>query len=462
MNNCLEYNDNLKEKLTKEKSDAKQSTEEPSKTSKKSFSLTSKRSTLKDKSPHKHNNNFGSTIADNSHGQVMEQKFINMYITNLDNKKDLEITKFQIYPVKKESNLVNYNIFEFYWLTEDKTFKVFISTPLIEVVIRSNNIKVKKFVDFELLFYLYEKNFENWDFYLVKYLSSFKSFRNLLEEINSINEASNKNFYLTQTKIKYYLFNNYEINNIISTPVKDILENLVQGLGNIVETKEEEEDKKGNEKAELGGTPIDLDADNNKEEKKNEEKDKEEFENRLISQRCFSAVVRFIDNRTFKANEYTITFNFNQFKKFEAIEKYVDKVSFLIKFLDLNYIKKSVTMNYNEIDNFDEIKWIDEHNHFNTHYLQSIESKKQNEGMGEQQYRTNAEYIGINKNTVIQVEINPPTLSTSLVLSNGSVVKGKINLNNAFQEKIMNIKKDDILELSKIYQNCFQEEQNKK
>ena len=80
-----------------------------------------------------------------------------MYVTNLDNKRDLDITKFQLYPAQKESNLVNYNIFEFYWLMKDKTFKVFISTPLIEVVIRSNNIKVKKFIDFELLFYLYEK-----------------------------------------------------------------------------------------------------------------------------------------------------------------------------------------------------------------------------------------------------------------------------------------------------------------
>ena len=459
LKNCIEYNEVLKNEQLKKLNEAKQNSEEVSRSSKKKFSLTVKKNQNKaDKNSHKYNINFGSTIADNKGGQGMEQKFMNMYITNIDNKRDLDITKFKIYPNIKETNFLNYNIFEFYWLSENRTFKVFIVSPLIEVIIKTNNIKVKKFIDFELLFYLYQNNFNNWDFYLVKYLSSYKSFRNLLEEINSVNGASNKNFYLKQPKIKYYLYNNIEITNIITVVKKDILENLVQGLGldNIQEDTNAEQGKDG--LMEIGGTAIDVD--NNDNEEKKEKSD--EFENYVVNQRCFTATVRFIDNKTFKANEFTIFFNFNQFKKFEAIEKYVDKVSFLIKFLDINYANKGVSMNYLGVDDFDEEKWIEDHNHFNAQYLESLESKKENENIGDKQYRTSAEYLGINKNTLIQIEINPPTLLASVVISTGSIINSKIDLNNNFQENIKNTKKDDILELSKVYLNCYQEDQNKK
>ena len=457
LKNCAEYNETLKNELLKKKNEIKKSPDELSRSTKKKFSLTGKKGQKMDKISHK--NNFGCTIADNKNGQGMEQKFMNMYITNVDNKKDLDITKYKIYPPIRETNFINYNIFEFYWLNENRTFKVFITTPLIEVLIKSNNIKVKKFIDFELLFYLYQNDFQNWDFYLVKYLSSFKSFRNLLEEVNSVNEATNKNFYLTQPKIKYYLFNNIEITNIITVVKKDILGDLVQGLGNIQEDVNEEQGK--DQLMEIGGTAIDVDDNENEENVEKKEK-KVEYENYVLNQKCFSAIVRFIDNRTFKANEYTINFNFNQFKKFEEIEKYVDKVSFLIKFLDINYNNKSVSMNYAGIDNFDVKKWIEDQIQFSAHFLQSLESKKENENIGEQQYRTNAEYLGINKNTLIQIEINPPTLLASVVISTGSVINSKLDLNTTFQEKIMNTKKDDILELSKVYLNCYQEDQNKK
>jgi hypothetical protein len=71
----------------------------------------------------------------------------------------------------------------------------------------------------------------------VKYLSSYKSFRALLEDINSINESYNKDFHLTKPRIKNYVFNNTKIVNIATIKKKDILENLIEGLMGIPEKK---------------------------------------------------------------------------------------------------------------------------------------------------------------------------------------------------------------------------------
>ena len=147
---------------------------------------------------------------------------------------------------------------------------------------------------------------------MVRYLSSFKSFRTLLEEINSINETSNKDFYLTKPRIKNYVFNNTKMVNIATIKKKDILENLIEGLMGIPEEKKEEK----------------------------EELSKADLVNSTFVQKCFLAVIRFVDTKTFKAQEYKIYFNFNQFKKFQKMEKYIDKISFLIKFIDINYTKK--------------------------------------------------------------------------------------------------------------------------
>jgi hypothetical protein len=40
-----------------------------------------------------------------------------------------------------------------------------------------DNDKITKFVDQDLIFYLYDKNFLNWDFYMVNFLISFKDIR---------------------------------------------------------------------------------------------------------------------------------------------------------------------------------------------------------------------------------------------------------------------------------------------
>jgi len=502
LKNCEDFKEEKKEEKKKEE----EIPEEPIKPSKAKFSLTmgGKKYGKKDFG-FKFNALATTSIEEKNLAQTMVSP--NPYLTNLDDSKKKYDIVFEtsIYPYKKEYNYINFNVFEFLWLTPKKNFKVCITTPLSYINIPRNNIKVKKYIDFELLFYLYEKNFENWDFYLVKYLSSFKSFRTLLEEINSVNETTNKDFYLTQPRIKNYLFNNIKMINIATIKQKDILDNLIEGLMGIPEENKDEDEKNKKDKKEKkeeekkDSKENKIEDKNEKENKENENKenedkkeennnteenkkgeikeDKKDEQNQIegdegniikseedlinstFVEKCFIAIIRFVDTKTFKANEYKIYFNFSQFQKFQKMEKYIDKISFLIKFININYIKKSVNIDYKSIDNFDEDEWIKDFNQYNTQYLKTLNNNSINMM---DYHRTNAEYLGMTRNSVIQIEIYTPISIARTLNEAGSIKTEKIFMNNDYQDKIVSVEKDNILELSKIFYDCYEEEQNKK
>ena len=141
------------------------------------------------------------------------------------------------------------------------------------------------------------------------------------------------------------------------------------------------------------------------------------------------------------------------------MEKYIDKISFLIKLININYIKKSVNIDYKSIDNFDEDEWIKDFNQYNTQYLKTLNNSSINMM---DYHRTNAEYLGMTRNSVIQIEIYTPISIARTLNDAGSIKTEKIFMNNDYQDKIVSVEKDNILELSKIFYDCYEEEQNKK
>ena len=141
------------------------------------------------------------------------------------------------------------------------------------------------------------------------------------------------------------------------------------------------------------------------------------------------------------------------------MEKYIDKISFLIKFIDINHIKKSVTIDYKSLDNFDENEWIKDFNQYNTQYIKTLDNRTTNLP---DYHRTNAEYLGMTKNSVIQIEIYTPISLARTLSESGSIKTEKILLNNDYQDKAVYVEKDDILKMSKIFYNCYGEENAKK
>ena len=392
-----------------------------------------------------------------SYAQTMAGQIPNNYLSNLygENNKIIVTDKKSIYPSEKENNYINYNVFEFLWITPNNTFQVSIKMPLISVVIPKNNISVNKYIDFDLLFFLYEKEFKYWDFYLAKYLTSFKSFRTLLEDINSVNESWNRRFYLTHPRIRTYSFNNFKITNIISIKHSDILENLIDGL---MAGNEDKKDNKIKTDKNIDSEKNNNNNDNNNNIERKEEpiqytKAEEKIQTSTLIMKSFMALVRFVDTKTMKAQEFKIYFNFAQFLKFQKLEKFIDKISFLIKYIDINYLHKKVSMNYKALDNFDENEWIKDYKQYNIHYLNTIstESKKEKP-------QTFAEFSGMTKTISIQIEIYHPLCLVRTLSDNGFIKTEKNILNNDNMTKTLMAEKDDIIDLSRIFYDNYGEE----
>ena len=171
-----------------------------------------------------------------------------------------------------------------------------------------NTIRIQQYIDFELLFYLISINFSKWDFYIMKYFSSFKKFRNLLENLYSHKLINNIQFFLSNPKNKHYSMHNWEINNIYTD------ENLLSSI--------------------LTFKPLYF-------------------------------YVHVFNNIKLSEDKYKVNFNFNQMTKFVEIEKYLNKILFFIKFLNISSNGKSVSYDYEKLNEFKVELWVKDIKKFN-------------------------------------------------------------------------------------------------
>ena len=271
---------------------------------------------------------------------------------NINSDEIIEYKKktFNIYPfVLKSSNFLKYNSFQFYWSTPiGKIFKVIINLPLINFTIPSNSIKIQQFLDYKFLFYIMQNNFENWDFYIVNYLASFKRFRLLLENLASHIPINFVQFYLKTPRVKFYSYNNWELTNLYTN---------------------------------------------------------EKRLNSLLVFKPIYAYVTIINNNYYWMDKYIIHFNFDQMIKFFKIEKYLNKVLFFIKFLDIYYEDNTLNYNYEELDYFNVENWVNDVEKFNIgEYFKENEEKND---------KKEIEFLGNTPNIRIKIEIKEPRIITT-------------------------------------------------
>ena len=79
----------------------------------------------------------------------------------------------------------------FPWYTKNVTYKVTITLPTAYIKVVEKNVTFHKIINYELLFYIFNKNFINWDFYIFNYFFSFKIFRILIGKALSYNYRNN-------------------------------------------------------------------------------------------------------------------------------------------------------------------------------------------------------------------------------------------------------------------------------
>ena len=245
-----------------------------------------------------------------------DETFLRSCSRNLNGKDQIQL-KPQI--LKKIENFLKYNYFVFFWVTNVKTYAVNIKLPFIHLNILDNKIEINHFIDYQLLFYLFQKNFINWEYYIIKYFSTYSKFRNIFQQIGPKSKIYNQTILFKEPKTK--------INSFIE-------ENLIN---------------------------VYTDPFNN---------------NQILSFKSFYLTASIKDINYHQEENYLIHFNFMQFVKLYQIAQYSNKIPFLIKFIEVNKEFNSISFNFEEYDKFNTENWLENIKKFSN---KSLKNKNEQE-----------------------------------------------------------------------------------
>ena len=456
---------------------------------------------------------------------ITNMSLLNINLTNKNTfgdskvfKKKLEVKTHDIYPIKYNDDFYNISIYEFLWITESKSYILTIELPLITVHVPSNKSTVKKYINYELLFYIYHTNFVMWHFYIIKYLSSFKNFRIFLEQLNSIPSRKNISFFVTQPKHKRNLSIFYEMTSIITRETNRkfvfnanyMLENddinndniktnsntasrsprkKKHGSVKIRKRKKNSKEKNNNNlnkikylsKSITGVKKSNL---NNKSEENTETENKSDNNNitdskifynslsrknlnvlnfnSIFIQKGLLVVASFINTERVTINEYTFHFNLDQLRKFQLMESLEDKLSFFTKFANINYEKESISFNFEAFNSFDVSKWVEDVNKYNSKYFNnwkpSYEENKIEDVPLPDDVRMMRVFPGLVKNTKIKIEIKCPLIIMKALDEFGFKTTEKVNVDYNIEKKISNLQDiNNSLELTKQLLNILKD-----
>ena len=203
--------------------------------------------------------------------------------------------------LKRNKNHLNFNYFIFFWITNLRTFIVTITLPCIYLNIKDNKISIHHFIDYELIFFLYKRNFLNWDFYIIKYLSRYSKFRNIFQQIDLNSKIFNKPIFIKEPKTR------------INTFEEDLLFNVYTDQFN---------------------------------------------KNQIIQFESFFLIIYYSNLKYKQEKIYHILFNFYQYVKLFEIKEYSNKICFISNFVEINNDLNILNFKFKEYDEFDVRSWL--------------------------------------------------------------------------------------------------------
>ena len=238
--------------------------------------------------------------------------YLEFYKSNKNLLKQENIIELRPLALKKNKNFLKFNYFIFFWITNSKTFIVTITMPCIHLKIIENNIEINNFIDYELLFYLYKRNFINWEYYIIKNLSGYTKFRNIFQQIESIKKTFDKTIYLREPKTRKNTF------------AEEVLINIYTDQNN---------------------------------------------KNQIIEFKSFYSILSLIDMISDRKKIYYIYFNFLDYVKLYKMSNHLSKILFLIQFLEINSELNSINFNFLEFAEFNADTWINNFKKFSNESL---------------------------------------------------------------------------------------------
>ena len=134
------------------------------------------------------------------------------------------------------------------------------------------------------------------------------------------------------------------------------------------------------------------------------------------------------------------------------MEVLVDKMSFFIKFLKINYDNESIYFDFESFNEFDESIWIKDMKKYNFKYLKNykvIYEEKKIEDNVQDDVSIMKVYQGINKNIQIKIEIKYPLILMKGLDEYGFKTSEKINIEYKIEKILSNLTINNTLDLTK-------------
>ena len=439
------------------------------------------------------NNNNNPINPTNSINQNQESNLQNDIIKQtftFSSRKSRIVKTYDIFALKKNTNEKKIiSQYEFFWITPKKSFILSVEIPLISIFAPTNNNIIRQYINFELLFYIYQNNFILWDFYIMKYLSTIKNFRLFFEQLYSIPKKMNISLFLTQPKIKKLLAKNSELLSIITSPIseKKIKKNILSEKN--IKFINKLESPKINKKFETSRTKIyttsnlnnfkneinnlnnfnknryskqieykmnnTLNKSSNKSENNSSNIDtpinNHSTFNRIFIQKGLLFIASYIDDKRKISNEFSIHFNVDQLRKFQIMEVIQDKMTFFLKFMSVNYDTESISFDFDSFKNFNETNWVTEIQKYNFNYINQHTPLSEEKILDEYGKELNMIkiFLGLRPHVQIKVEMKCPLIIMQDLDDFGFKYTEGINVDTNIEKNLSKLKIKNTLDLTK-------------
>ena len=259
-------------------------------------------------------------------------------INNEENKNNILNNNENIIKNNKETP---YNIYYFMWETPKISYKIKMEMPKIYFLYEDIEYNISTFCEKNLFLYLYQHNFINWDFYVLNYIFSIKSFRKFILQFFSFSEyAGIKNLKMN--------INTSQIKNLrsISTYKNKNKINLYNFI-------EEKNDIKNNENKKI----LLLNKKINNQMNENNESYIFFYTDLNLKNYILHFYSYHINIEYQKLNpklKWEFLLNFKQMKYLNKVSKYETLISFLPKIIKTDFEYGKLDINFNVFDdNFD-------------------------------------------------------------------------------------------------------------
>ena len=336
------------------------------------------------------------------------QKYEEIYSEDKFDKEIDDIVKYG------NSSISNYfNQYYFIWETPNISYKIKIEMPKIFFSYEDIDYNIVSYCDKNLFLYLYKNNFINWDFYILNYIFSIKSFRKILLRFLSFSKE--------YSLISNSIVSKKQIKNLKSSSILNNLEYLIN-------------DKK--DKEEINNKNIFL-TDKKIYNQMNENNESysffytdSNFKNYIINFHSYHIKIEYrLLNPKLK---WEFCLNFKQMRQLNEISKYVSLNSFLPKIVKTNFEYGRLDIDFSILDE-----------NFNVKILEK-----------EKETNSNNETINTTNNEM-EIEINKPCIEIEKIFDDIKTLT-KQELDYSFLQNINGLKIDtwskkllDVMEMKK-------------